>query len=280
VAAVREIQNGFHIAPLSKWTGIATATETKDEKKSVPTPHRAVDKMSAQTYFQYAADLLRINPPHASDVEFVERMKRVGFVPGQPFDLTQAPAEIRAAFEEAPFTGQKRMRENEWNATKHTNGWRINTNGIGVYGNDYLKRAIIAKTALGANAPADAVYPMTNWDSTGQPLSGGHYRYVLHFEKEELPPVNAFWSVTVYKDDGFPATNGIDRYAIGDRDPLTYNPDGSLDIYIQNESPGKDLESNWLPAPQKPFNLTMRLYWPKEAVLNGTWSPPLVRRVN
>ena len=104
-------------------------------------------------------------------------------------------------------------------------------------------------------------------------------RYVFHFNKEELPPTNAFWSIKMYDAAGLQTANPINRYAIGDRDELKYNPDGSLDIYIQHESPGADKQSNWLPSPTGPLGITMRLYAPKAEVLEGRWNPPAIKRV-
>jgi hypothetical protein len=149
---------------------------------------------------------------------------------------------------------------------------------MGVYGNYYLKRAIVSMVGLGANQAEDAIYPLNVGDSDGKPMDGGS-KYVLHFDKDVLPPVDAFWSITMYDKDGFQAANKLNRFAIGDRDKLQYNADGSLDIYIQNESPGADKESNWLPAPAGPLGVTMRLYAPREAALTGEWVPPPVKKV-
>jgi hypothetical protein len=137
---------------------------------------------------------------------------------------------------------------------REVNGWEMNTDTIGVYGNYYLKRAIVAMVGLGANPPEDAVDPLNVADSHGRPVTGDHDD-VLHFAEDELPPVEAFWSVTMYDPEGFQAANPIDRFAIGDRDQLTYNPDGSLDLYLQHDSPGADKESNWLPAPRGPLGV-------------------------
>ena len=149
---------------------------------------------------------------------------------------------------------------------------------MGVYGDYYLKRAIVALVGLGANVPEDAIYPLNLGDADGKPLIGTN-KYVLHFAKNEIPPVSAFWSVTLYDKDGFPTANALNRNAIGDRDALTFNADGSLDLYFQDESPGKDKEPNWLPAPTGDFNLTMRMYAPKLEVLDGRWAPPPVKKV-
>jgi hypothetical protein len=130
---------------------------------------------------------------------------------------------------------------------------------------------------LGANNAEDAVYPLALADADGHPLVG-ETDYVLHFEAEQLPPVGAFWSVTMYDEEGFQTANELDRFAIGDRDPLQYNPDGSLDLYLQHESPGADKAANWLPAPNGPLGVTMRLYSPKPSVLRGVWNPPPIRK--
>jgi hypothetical protein len=158
------------------------------------------------------------------------------------------------------------------------NGWQMNTDTMGVYGNYYLKRAIVAQMGLGANLPEDAIYPMNIGDADGKPLTGAN-KYVLHFAKDEIPPAKAFWSVTLYDKDGFPTSNDMERNAIGDRDALKYNADGSLDLYFQHGSPGAVNESNWLPAPADTFNLLMRVYSPKGNVLDGTWAPPAVSRL-
>jgi hypothetical protein len=159
------------------------------------------------------------------------------------------------------------------------NGWQMNTDTMGVYGNYYLKRAIVALLGLGANLPEDAVYPLNIGDADGKPLTGTN-KYVLHFAKNEIPPAKAFWSVTLYDKDGFPTANDLNRNAIGDRDALKLNADGSLDLYIQHASPGAEKESNWLPAPAGDFNLTMRVYSPKSEVTDGRWAPSAVQRLS
>jgi hypothetical protein len=154
----------------------------------------------------------------------------------------------------------------------------MNLDTMGVYGNFYAKRAIVAMVGLGANSPEDAVYPSLQTDGDGHPLTG-QARYLLHFDHDQLPPVDAFWSVTMYDAKGFHVDNALGRFAIGDRDDLVYQPDGSLDLYLQHESPGPEREPNWLPAPEGRLGVTMRLYAPRRSVLTGRWSPPPVRRV-
>jgi hypothetical protein len=153
----------------------------------------------------------------------------------------------------------------------------MNTDTMGVYGNYYLKRAIVAQLGLGANQPEDAIYPLNLGDADGKPLDGAS-RYSIHFDKGLTPPADAFWSITLYDPEGFQVANSLNRFAVSSWMPFKYNSDGSLDLYFQNESPGKDQEANWLPAPKGPFNLTMRLYAPKSDALTGRWNPPPIVR--
>jgi hypothetical protein len=123
----------------------------------------------------------------------------------------------------------------------------------------------------------NAVYPLNIGDESGRPLDGTS-DYSIHFDEEALPPANAFWSITLYDQQGYQVANGLNRFALSSWMPFEYNPDGSLDLYFQNQSPGADREANWLPAPEGPFNLTMRLYAPKSDALTGKWDPPPVAR--
>jgi hypothetical protein len=157
------------------------------------------------------------------------------------------------------------------------NGWLMNTDTMGVYGNYYLKRAIVTQFGLGANLPEDAIYPSNLGDDSGKPLDGAN-KYTIHFDKGATPPVGAFWSITLYDQDGFQIANQLYRFAVSSWMPLTYNQDGSLDLYFQNQSPGAAKEANWLPAPKGPFSLLMRLYAPKSEALTGKWNPPPVVR--
>jgi hypothetical protein len=154
----------------------------------------------------------------------------------------------------------------------------MNTDTMGVYGNYYLKRAIIAQQGLGANLPEDAIYPLNLADEAGQPLDGAN-NYTIHFDEGATPTANAFWSITLYDDDGFQVANDLNRFAVSSWMPFESNPDGSLDVYFQHESPGQDREANWLPAPTGSFNLTMRVYAPKSDALTGKWDPPPVRKM-
>jgi hypothetical protein len=241
-------------------------------------PKVQADTMPAGKYFAYAAELLKLHSPHLTDEPIIAQMKRIGIVPGQSFDIEKVPPAVKKGLEGAPEAGQKLM---EWKLptlARVANHWSMNTDTMGVYGNYYLKRAIVTQQGLGANLPEDAIYPLNLGDEAGRPLDGAN-KYVLHFEKGAMPPVNAFWSVTLYDPAGFQVANSLNRFAVSSWMPFKYNPDGSLDLYFQNESPGADKAANWLPAPKGGFNLTMRLYGPKSEALTGRWNPPPVTRV-
>jgi hypothetical protein len=184
---------------------------------------------------------------------------------------------VQRALEAAPQEGQKLMAWKVPTLARVANNWSMNTDTMGVYGNYYLKRAIVSQLGLGANLPEDAVYPLNLGDESGKPLDGAN-KYTITFDKGAAPPVNAFWSITLYDADGFQVGNALNRFAVSSWMPFKYNADGSLDLYFQNESPGKEKEANWLPAPKGAFNLTMRLYAPKTEALTGRWNPPPVMR--
>jgi hypothetical protein len=278
--AVHKIQAGFKVTPLSDWGRTPRPIEVKiDTSVDMKTPPKLqVDAMPASKYFAYAAELLKVNPPHLTDEPIIAQMRRIGIEPGKTFDIEKVSPAVRKGLEAAPAAAQKLM---EWKVptiARVVNQWSMNTDTMGVYGNYYLKRAIVAQIGLGANLPEDAIYPLNLGDENGRPLEGSS-RYVLHFEKDATPPINAFWSVTLYDPEGFQVANSLNRFAVSSWMPFKYNADGSLDLFFQNESPGADKEANWLPAPKGDFNLTMRLYSPKSEALTGEWNPPAIKKV-
>ena len=280
--AVNALQDAFTITPFShRGRGPAPVRPVVDPSVDTKTdPVAQVERMDAGAFFAHAAELMKIHPPHLTDWSMLARMKRVGLEPGRSFDLSKASPQVRTALADVPQEAMRLIRAKMPTLAPVTNGWQMNTDTMGVYGNHYLKRAAIALVGLGANQPEDAIYPLNVGDANGARMEGGR-RYVLHFDKDQLPPVGAFWSVTMYDGDGFQVANRLDRFAIGDRDPLTYNADGSLDLYMQSESPGPQRESNWLPSPATgPLGVTMRLYAPKPSVLDGRWAPPAVKPVD
>jgi hypothetical protein len=272
--AVNAIQDGFKATPL----GEPKPFEVDPDADTTTEPLRLVNAMDAVEYFSFASAPLAEHPPHATDFSVLARIAALGIVPGEKFDPGRFNEDELAQIEAGVADAKGILPASLPKIGAHANGWLVMTDSIGVYGNQYLKRAVVAEVGLGANPPEDAIYPVLLADADGNPTDGDR-DYVVHFEADELPPVAAFWSITMYDAEGFQVANTLDRFAIGDRDPLVFNSDGSLDIYIQKESPGPDKEANWLPSASGPNGITMRLYAPHDSVLDGTWAPPPVRRV-
>lgn len=239
--AVHEIQAGFKITPLSRW-GMAAepVVGTVDPSVDMKTPPKVqVDTMQAGKFFATAAEIFKSQPPHITDQPILAQMQRIGIEGGKSFDIDKLDPAVRAGLETVPEDAQKLMAWKFSSLARVVNGWSMNTDTMGVYGNYYLKRAIIAQQGLGANLPEDAIYPTNLADDAGKPLDGGS-AYILHFEKGATPPVNAFWSVTLYDADGYQVANSLNRFAVSSWMPFKLNPDGSLDLYFQNASPGVD----------------------------------------
>jgi len=278
-AAVHKIQDGYKVTLLSDFGKAPRSVEFKlDPSVDMKTPPKVqVDSMAAGKYFAYAAELLKLHRPHITDEPILARMKVIGIEVGKSFDISKLDPTVQRALESAPQAGQKLMAWKLPTLARVANGWGMNTDTVGVYGNYYLKRAILSQQGLGANVVEDAIYPLNLGDESGKPLDGAN-KYTITFEKGAAPPVNAFWSITLYDQEGFQVGNVLNRFAVSSWMPFKYNPDGSLDLYFQNASPGKELEANWLPAPKGAFNLTMRLYAPKSEALTGKWNPPPVTK--
>lgn len=266
-AAVGEFQDGLRITPLGGPTPAADPADVDTE------PLHVVNSLSGIDYLSYAAEVLKVSPAHASDFSQLARLATLGIVPGQSFDPSGFDAGELDEIQAGAAEGLAAIEGALTSMGTPVDGWVSFTDTMGVYGNFYLKRALVALAGLGANPPEDAIYPLLRADADGDPVDGST-DYVLHFDAEGLPPVSAFWSVTMYDAEGFQAANELDRFAIGDRDALTFNPDGSLDLYLQHENPGPDKVSNWLPAPRGPLGVTMRLYAPKHDALVCAWTPP------
>ena len=193
--------------------------------------------MSAGMFLDRLAQLMGSNPPSADDEPMISRLRQIGVAPGAPFALDRLPSPLKAAIERGIAAGRARLAATAKAVSEEApaHGWRIERD-LGRYGTDYATRALVAILGLGSNLAEDAVYPITRVDADGAKLTGAN-RYRLHFEAGELPPVHAFWSVTMYSTQQFLVKNPIGRYALGDRNPLRFNADGSLDLYLQNADP-------------------------------------------
>jgi hypothetical protein len=280
-AAVNALQKQYKITPLSAfgkpYTPPPGVVDPNVEMNIGPVDQLA--KMDSTTFFKTLTRLLAANPPPAADAPALAMLAKIGVVPGQDFDPGKLDPAVAKGLEKSVQVALEKLQAAAKTAGKPVNGWNIVPMTIGKFGTDYGLRAVVALVGLGANLAEDAIYPNAFVDGDGQPLSGAH-RYVVHFDKGQTPPANAFWSLTMYDANSFMVENPINRYDIASWMPLKYNKDGSLDVYIQKDSPGKDKEANWLPAAAGDFSVTMRVYWPKPAMLDGTWKPTPIRRVD
>ena len=279
-SAVHAIQDQCQLVPLSSYGKPYTPPAGKvDASIDMKTAVRdQVNALDAKAYFSLLAQLMKANPPAAKDAPALESFARIGLVPGQDFDAGKLDADFAARIPALAFDRiMLQFKVND--AVKHQNGWNFTTK-TGLYGTDYLMRALITAIGLGANRPQDAVYPTSLKDAKGGIYDGAH-RYVMHFPKGRTPPVKGFWSLTMYDADYFFVANPLNRYSISARQNLKANADGSVDLYIQHASPGADKESNWLPAPEGKFILMLRMYWPNEkdpSIIDGTWKIPAVTK--
>jgi hypothetical protein len=272
-AAVHAFQDAMRLKPIGEPRSTSGTVQEPPINLAIP-PKIQVDAMSPLEFLEYGAHVLRSTRPHDTDWSQLERLKRIGIGPSLKFAPDKLSKEQNGAVAAGVADARRALTTREAGINPASNGWAYGTESVGVYGNAYLKRAIIARRGLGANPPEDAVYMHAYSDIRGQMLQGGR-SYSLRFEKGQLPPADAFWSVTLYDGEGFPVANPIGRQALGDRDPLRFNPDGSLDLLIQPQDPGGALSGNWLPAPTSgAIALTLRIYLPSEKVLARRWIPP------
>jgi hypothetical protein len=280
--AVHDFQDRLSLTPLSAYGKIYTPPRGQVDP-SIDTKTAVRDQVGAldvEAYFKLMTDLMKNNPPDPADSPILAKMSRIGIVPGQTFDLTELDPATAAALQQVPKLAVQRIMASFASIGTLVNGWGIMLK-TGVYGTDYLDRAFITGIGLGANRPEDAVYPTSLTDTDGKPYDATN-KYVMHFDKGDLPPVRGFWSLTMYNDKFFFVENPLNRYTLSERNKLKFNTDGSVDLYLQAANPGPDKESNWLPAPEGRFIPMLRLYWPNDtapSILNGTWKPPAVQQV-
>ncbi|MET4372561.1 hypothetical protein ABIA99_005270 [Bradyrhizobium sp. LB12.1] len=280
-AEVHKLQDEFKLVPLSSYGKPYTPPEhTVDASIDMKTAVREqVNRMDAVAYFKLLSELMKTNPPAAADAGQIAKFAKIGIVPGQDFDPSKLKADFLKRVPEVSF--DRIMLQFKVNKDmKDENGWGYTTKG-GVYGTEYLFRALCCAVGLGMNRPQDAIYPISQKDVDGKAYSGTN-KYVMRLAKGQLPPAQGFWSLTMYDKNYFFVENPINRYSISARQTLKPNPDGSVDLFLQKDSPGKDKESNWLPAPAGDFILMLRMYWPQErtpSIINGSWKIPPVKKV-
>lgn len=278
---VHSIQAGYQLALLSHYPQVEPPLNLFQlgavRDRAGARPPAQVEQMSPVEFFRLFAELLKTTPVHAEDRPMMEQIAKLGIAQGKSLDPETLGTERRKALEQGAQAASVFLRGWAGNVSTGKTGWSLPAK-VGRYGADYKARAITAYYLLGGVPAEDAVYLSCHQDSQGKTLTGAN-SYVMHFEKTQIPAVRAFWSVTLYDDQGYFVGNPIHRFAIGDRDSLKFNADGSLDLFIQHDSPGADKESNWLPAPAGEFNLALRMYWPDEKIIGGRWTPPAVSTV-
>ena len=276
---VHSIQQGYTLTPLSSFGEPYAPPQNVPVDSTIDMtipPVEKVDQLDADSFFNRMSMLMKSNPSAPEDADMLVEFEKIGLIPGQEFNSSDLDPEVLSAIESGAISGRQKIESNIPNIGTIENGW-LKSLDMGSYGTDYLLRATVGLVGLGANVAEDAIYPAIYQDSDDNMLNGAN-NYTIHFPEGQTPPVNAFWSVTMYGKDNFLVENPIDRYTIGDRSELVYNDDGSLDIYLQHEAPDGN-ESNWLPAPDDDFNLLMRLYWPSQEIIDGTWEMPDVELV-
>ncbi|WP_306358830.1 MULTISPECIES: DUF1254 domain-containing protein [unclassified Nocardia] len=278
VPNVIAIQDRMTAVPLSAYGTSYTPPPNTDLHPDWPRDQEVakyIHDLTPQQYWELYYSSLSHSQTRPGDETLLDRLASIGWSPETKLDLSALPDAERARWEQAWPKALEQIEVDLGN--DEVNGWKIARSDIGDYGTNYAARAVVAYAGLGANLPQDAIYPATRVDASNTQLTSEN-SYVLHFDADQLPPVQGFWSLTMYDEQGFFVDNPANRYAVrGER--LTKSPDGSVDVYIQRENPGTDKESNWLPTPASgDFNMLLRLYWPDQAIIDGSWNPPAVTR--
>ena len=279
---VEKVQAGYKVQPLSAFL-----------KQPAPAAAPKIDFLPATTpgikenFYEYLDAALQFVPPSPESNDIRAKLARIGVGPGKTFEFKDLSAEHKGAVLLGMKEGDDKVTKFLASGTKNINGWNIGSffGDSTYYKGDWLKRAAAAKGGIYGNDAIEATYPFTRVDAKGETLDGSKHSYTITFPAGQLPPVNSFWSVTMYDGKSqLLIKNPINRYLLNSPmlSQMKKNPDGSLTLYIQKDSPGKAKESNWLPAPNDTIYLVMRLYWPKEtppSILppgEGTWQPPAI----
>ncbi|HEX5067911.1 MAG TPA: DUF1254 domain-containing protein [Myxococcota bacterium] len=282
--AVNALQAQFKLTPLSAWgkkfTFQAPPVNADPGFSMTEKPQDVILALGTKGYFDMLTRLMGEAAPAAhADVPILARMSKIGLEPGKPFDMAALDEDVQAALRDLPRKALDKIESNRDSIGEMRNGWVI-SKGLGVYGTDYMKRAVVAAFGWPANLEKDAVYPYAAVDAEGAKLSGAD-SYTVTFPKGHTPPVNGFWSITMYQvDQGWWfVPNKLNRFTISPRNNPKLDKDGSMTLHFQQASPGKARENNWLPAPEGEFILMLRMYWPKDtppSILDGSWTPPPV----
>jgi len=278
VEAAQAVMQGYKVQSLNAYQGMVEAAVIPQNPQLPPyNPQKVADA----NFITYLNALMTLGPLHPDEIAMFYRFAKIGIEPGKLFDPENMVPEILNAINDGVKSGMEKIKEESMNMGKRKNGWQLIANVFGTreaMKDKYLIRASAAWFGLWGNDLEEAFYPETTYDADGEELDGSKHAYILHFNTDELPPAKAFWSLTMYKlPEQLLIENEINRYIIGSATKgMKYNEDGSLDIYIQKENPGKDKVSNWLPANDGPFSLQSRIYWPEPKALDPLYAPPAV----
>jgi hypothetical protein len=271
VPNVHKIQDAYTLTPLSLWK----EGKSENQTKQYPAFQKSGDKL--HDFFTNMNNGMTQNPP-SGEQDLVDLFKRLNIGPGQTFDVKNMDDSTKKALTNAMTVGDKIVTYSATHLSALHNGWQYPVVPLS-FGDNYVNRAAVTKMGLGANAEIEALYPIAHEDGDGDKLTG-KTKYTIHFDKDQIPPAKAFWSISMYdaKSQLF-IVNDINRYVIGDRTQgLKYNDDKSLDIIIQHDKPSDT--SNWLPAPKGDYYLAMRIYDPEKSVLDGTWVPTGIQKTS
>ncbi|OZI77237.1 DUF1254 domain-containing protein [Bordetella genomosp. 12] len=271
----QQLQDAFILTPLQDWNRGAQSVQVKSDPTldAVTPPKQLLARMPAEVFFAYAADLLRRTPAHDTDQPMAARLRRLGIVPGQQFDFARQDNSVQQALRRAAREGPAYLAALDQAPQAAIGGWVAERQAMGAYGAAYLKRAQMALRQPGAELPEDVLAWRLVSDAAGRPIDAAT-RYVLRFEPDALPPGDAFWALAAFDAQGQPLTSPYRRHSVGDRDPLRFNPDGSLELYLQADPPPEADRANWLPLSGEDLRIVLRVYLPAAAALDGHWNPP------
>ena len=273
----KEIQDGMKLETLDEYMG-------KEPSNAPLIEYEVYDDQIAKSidFISYVNFIMTHVDIHPTEVELFKKFEKIGIAPGEDFDKSTLDPEVAAAMEEGVQEALKEIADHLPNIGREVNAWSSFGNGFGnreAMQGRYLDRATAAMIGLYGNDPEENYTYAGSLDTDGEALDGSKYNYTLTFEAGATPPVYGFWSITMYDEDVLMIENPINRYSIsGKGEHLQYAKDGSLTLYFQSESPGADKEGNWLPAPEAPFLLAFRIYGPEDAVVDGTWDPPAIKK--